>query len=110
MLAADVTQDGWLEQPPQRLVTSHVTEQMDETAGEVQDAMKSPTSKWPVASGRSRRAWRTIRHGTSFSLVNREPYARYVNERRVYKSGRRNPNYHAVQRTLEQASGRFTDR
>ena len=62
-------------------------------------------SLWPIDTGNSIRGWLVEEAPTAFGGhellgLNDQPYARPVNNRERYSSGRRNPNYQAAQRTI----------
>ena len=58
---------------------------------------------WPQDTGFSRDRFRCEDEAISNNILvlNTARYARYVNNRARYASGRRNPNYRAAQRTIE---------
>ena len=58
---------------------------------------------WPQDTGFSRDRFRLEDDSATGDILvlNTAPYARHVNDRRAYPSGRRNPNYRAAQRAIE---------
>jgi len=73
-------------------------------AAHVTDALKRPTSVWPVDTGRSKaNFYPTDTQAGMPAIANRMYYAVYVNNRPRYPSGKRNPNYQAVQREAKRS-------
>ena len=62
-------------------------------------------TRWPQRTGFSRDRWRVddVAHTDELLATNTATYAKFVNNRRLYPSGRPNPNYQAGQRTVQGA-------
>ena len=68
---------------------------------EVESGLKSPQSYWPVDTGDSKRRFRADRNSREILIGNDAPYAAAVNYKQRYKKAGANPNYLAVERTVE---------
>ena len=62
---------------------------------------------WPRETGFSQNRFRVedVAHTRDLLVLNSAPYARFVNDRESYPSGKPNPNYRAAQRTIEKHWG-----
>lgn len=94
------------DQPPANHVAREAEEYqarlVNEVAFETEKAMRRRTTLWPQRSGYSRDRFRAEDdHHGNILITNTAPYARFVNFVRAFASGKRNPNFNAVQRTVE---------
>ena len=66
-------------------------------------------SHWPRDTDFSANRFRAddIAHSDDILITNSAPYAAAVNNRRTYPSGRPNPNYKAVERTIESQTAKI---
>lgn len=67
---------------------------------------------WPIRTGNSKDRFQAEAPELvdDVLVLNTAPYARFVNNRRKYPSGRSNPNYLAAQRTVEKHWDDINDR
>ena len=67
---------------------------------------------WPIRTGNSKDRFQAEAPELldDVLVLNTAPYARYVNNRKQYPSGRSNPNYQAAQRTINKHWDEINDR
>ena len=72
-------------------------------AREVEAVLTGPQSEWPEDTGSSKRMFsvKAAGSGGDIDIQNDAQYAAAVNNRQTYRSGKPNPNYDAVGRTVE---------
>ena len=81
-------------------IDSRLEGSMHVWGSEAAKALRGGNSYWPVRSGRSKAAFRMQATKKRVQISNRYGYAAFVNNRKKYKSGKANPNYRAVERTI----------
>ena len=79
--------------------------------GSQKELQKKANRIWPQRTGDSRKGFIVEPDkikGADILVTNREGYAKHVNNRSHYKSGKPNPNYRAAQRTIAQFWSKIT--